>query len=892
MGRFSFALWVSAIAIASSAAVPVVGGDIANKADWPAEPVMVSPVEGVIEAFWNPSLNATARWSGQNGTLSSTWDSCRFTLNEEGLHDSARISRRYQLDIGDYQRIRVRLRTGEGVRTTVLASVDGAEVLVAEELARGNDAFEIAGPIAGKKLTGLTLKFTCERKTTLSPAENSTHGVQGSPCAIILRWILLEKDGVAWTPPEEPFAGMIAQGPVGRFEPGLGLLFGREGLQQMRDIVASDAFAASWETDAAYAQREFPVEPASLLRPYSLYAPSRYGRDADENYETAHDGIILALAGLLERNEDYLRQAARHAIVLARIGEWSEGFVDRMPGYPWYHSGFAPNIATIKAALLLDWTWHYLTPEGRHLIRDAIARKGLPHLEMARDAMTNQGVRFGKGMILGKMAAADSPDDPEVREYVQDCLSRINRKVEDCVRPDGTFSESMNYYGKGTMACLPVIYQAASRCLGRPIRELASPRMLPAMHYVLTADRRLNAAMAAFCAGPLEDKAFACQCMPTRLLCDFLGKNESAGTHEGNRIEYVFFGLAPLWAAQALGTIPPAPQDPPLPAFKVFPDGGEVYGGSRNPAAPRFHFESGLWDGHGHSWFHKNSVTLDARGERLLIKRFHLAYSDARSRYTMSTKLYNTFAPSGRDQDASGTPGKGARLLVAEDLGPLAVVESDDATAWKSGVERAVRRVLFIRPNVMIVQDDALFTASEPGVQSWNSFQPWERVGGRACQSRAAASTVRLTALSPQPLKLTSGEDSVSREAAGEAPVYRAAFSTNPGRQHHILTIIEAIGPDAADRAAVHIRKAGSAIEVRPTPRLAVQVLPANSDSAAHSLDGFASDGSILFVVRTDSEVTLAGTLGATWLETPNGRIEGKGFLTWPRRVRKELSPP
>jgi hypothetical protein len=29
-------------------------------------------------------------------------------------------------------------------------------------------------------------------------------------------------------------------------------------------------------------------------------------------------------------------------------------------------------------SLLLDWTWHYLTPEGRKLIREAIAKKGAP----------------------------------------------------------------------------------------------------------------------------------------------------------------------------------------------------------------------------------------------------------------------------------------------------------------------------------------------------------------------------------------------------------------------------------------------------------------------------------------------------------------------------------
>ena len=32
---------------------------------WPSAPIAVSPVEGVIEGFWNPSLKATTRWKGE-----------------------------------------------------------------------------------------------------------------------------------------------------------------------------------------------------------------------------------------------------------------------------------------------------------------------------------------------------------------------------------------------------------------------------------------------------------------------------------------------------------------------------------------------------------------------------------------------------------------------------------------------------------------------------------------------------------------------------------------------------------------------------------------------------------------------------------------------------------
>jgi hypothetical protein len=97
-----------------------------------------------------------------------------------------------------------------------------------------------------------------------------------------------------------------------------------------------------------------------MIHRYSLYAPSQYGRVAEEDIDITNDGLILALVGLVTQNEDYMRQAARHTMLLTHMEEWSEGFVDRFSADPWYHAGFGPNTATIRASLLLDWTWHWL----------------------------------------------------------------------------------------------------------------------------------------------------------------------------------------------------------------------------------------------------------------------------------------------------------------------------------------------------------------------------------------------------------------------------------------------------------------------------------------------------------------------------------------------------
>ena len=832
---------------------------------WPSEPIAVSPVEGVIESFWDRRLGAIKRWRASDGALSRTWDSTWFEPKVGKTSSGGEITRPYEIDLQGYRRLRVRLRPGAGVRTIVRAEVDGVTRTVVEKRAENNDALEIVGPLHGKRLTRVTLRFEADDPV---------------PRRIQLRWILLERDGAAWKAPVDPFAEMVVSDDVGRCEPGLGLLFGIEELRRMRQVVESEPFRAVWQADRRYAARQFTVDPATLIRPYSFYIPTRYGRDADDRYETVDDGVMLALVGMITGNEAYLRQAARHAIVLAHIDHWAEGFVDRLPGHPWYHSGFAPNVATIKASLLLDWTWHHLTPKGRSFIREAIARKGLPYLDRAKDAMANQGVRFAKGLILGRMAVAESLEDPQIRAHVRASIERMNRKLDAIIGSDGTFSEGMGY-GKGTMASTPISYVAAARCLGVPTRDLVTPRMLPAMRFLLEAERELDPVMASFCAGPLGDATFAAQCAPVGLIHDYTGFDYPTTRYEGNRPEYVYFGLPLAWAP----SFQAKPQPVRLPKFSVYPRGGWVFAGSEDPREPRLGFESGLWDGQGHAWHHKHALTLDGWGERLLVTRHILPYSDARSEHTMKTTLYNTFAPSGRDQDASGAKGRGAKLIGAEDLGPVCVIESDNASAWRRGVKRAVRRVLFFRPRVLVVCDDVELESAESGVQSWNGFSPWLRTGPKTYEAGAGAAKVRLTAVAPESVETTVGPASVSREHTdsgwGESPVFRAAFTTPEASTHHLVTMIEALAPDEQPRQVVRVRKAAGVVEIRDGETIATILL---RDSDVATLLDCSTDGRLLFVVHRGGVLVTAGAFDATWIQTPEKRLTGAGFLHWSAR--------
>ena len=79
----------------------------------------------------------------------------------------------------------------------------------------------------------------------------------------------------------------------------------------------------------------------------------------------------------------------------------------------------------------------------------------------------------------------------------------------------------------------------------------------------------------------------------------------------------------------------------------------------------------------------------------------------------------------------------------------------------------------------------------------------------------------------------------------------------------------------------VRARETDQMIEIHSAGRV-VQILTAHDEPTVGPLSGFASDGRFLFTVREKGEITHAGTFGASWLQTPEGSIKGKGFLRWP----------
>ncbi len=869
--RFLSLFWFlsTAIPFISIAAIQ----DLSDPA-WPASPVPINTTEAVIEAFWAPKIKAEKRWNltplsdiekpAPLPTFNRRWDCVEIKWDTTQSIKGTRIERTFDLPLLDYERLVLRLNLSPDCLASLSAKIDGQWQHLETPTPGAFSAIEVVQGISGVTLQGVRIDVSSTKPGTQTAR---------------LRWLMLQKPGVPWTPPSIDFTKFVTPA-LASPQPGLELLFDHTELERMRNLYLSSIFDDVRAADTELAQSRMSIAPLSNLRPYLLYGRESI-RLRDQQYHRDVDGLLLAIHGLLNQDEAALIQAAKHAIVLAHMDHWADGFMDRFPGSTWTHSGFAPNVGTIIASLLLDWCWDVLSPAGRELIREAIRTKGLPYLESQKLAMANQGVRFHKGLILGKIAC-NVLNDPKLKDVIAADLARMNRQLSPLIRTDGTFAEELGY-GLSTLASTLVTYQAAAKYLEKPLIDVVNPRILNGLNFALLQQHTLSAPLAAFAAGPLQEQRMVSLCAPSSIL-------DASGF--SNR-EMTVFGLDWLWAPH----FPAKRVSPILPRFSVHSDGGWVFAGSAQSEVPRLGFESGFWDEEGHNYKRKNALTLDADGETLLLTRHHVAYADKRHPLTSATTAFNTFAPGGRNQEPvlakaslnqSLLPGfktttpRGADLLTATDLGHTVVLESDAATAWSHNVTQCQRRVLFLRPGVILIEDTALLETPETGVQTWNSLFPWEKTGPSRAFITTAKSVLELQVITPLAQPVFTKENSVHRirKPAAIVPVHATTVTLPANTKHRVITLlthhpiegsppsIKIIGNDSTSPTSLQVQQDNITWTIYFSSQELIQI------------DGLQTDGSWGFITSESGNPSECGVFSATQLTWHDQEIQGNGFLS------------
>lgn len=616
---------------------------------------------------------------------------------------------RIEADLVGCRALSIRAQAAAADRVTLRAEVDGAWVTVCHEQPGVDNYGEFAGPVDGRRLTGLEVVFDA----TVPGVE--THSVM---------WVMLVKAGTP-TPlpkPDPAWPGLLRPDAAGEPEPLLGLLFDRAALTDIRQFVRTPQICAQWQAAVRQAEACMAVVPEDTAHPIIPYATSHYGRPGTPEKAPFADAENLAFVGLVEERPDLLRQAARWALTWSRCERWVQFGCECLRGIPMSHGRFAQSSATITVARILDWCGSVLTPAGQAELARAIHDLGLVDIDGIMHPGSyvwgmNQGIVFEAGRFTGALAVR--------RWYPEEFARRLAdaRKMRDvCLNAsfleDGSGTEGPAYWNYTMLLAVPLI-QALARASGQALVAETPPVIAEsaawAWHnlrtdsavprFITHADggyeRAIAPTVAAFLAGPLARREW----------------ETVARAQLAERAEPLFLALMqPLLARQPAPTVKP----PPL---KLFPAAGQV---DIRPLpgtdGMRIYFFSGTRQGHCHD--DKNSFLLEAYGTALLLDRATTVYTHPAITVCKSTEAHNTVCPDGQSQNVPDRQG-GAILRRAEERDGVVHLESDATGCWPGLATRVLRRLTHRRPGLLLVEDDAEWVKPVQTWQCWQAPAPW-----------------------------------------------------------------------------------------------------------------------------------------------------------------------
>ncbi|MCC5833166.1 MAG: hypothetical protein JJU20_00390 [Opitutales bacterium] len=837
---------------------------------WPAFPQMVSPGEGIIEAFWAPNALAQNRWEivesegVEQARFERFWDrvELQWTATEAG---KVRMQRPYELFVGDFSEAVLRVMQPEGTRLSYGLSFEEGEVYQSSEVVldrtprESRPHIEHAMPIKGKQLNQAWIDVTVD---------------EPGDYVLTLRWLMLRRPDVGLVVDHPDYERYIQRPDNPDYLPGLGLILSGEDIKALRKMVAAEPYADLLQKDLTrfgeWLGLDFDPQPPA----YFTYSNSRYGRLANEAFKSnrADNGLLEGLLGQLKKDPELMERAAHKLIRLAAIPDWEEGFTVNNSFVDWHHSGFSYNFVTLFSALLLDWCWDWLTPDGRQFVAEAIRVKGLEPLERFRFQYANQGTRFHKGLLLGKLALSKGGlGAPLSHTQVLAEIDSLNKGFLPQMNEDGTFIEGVSY-GAGTAISTLLTYYAAARATGVDIRDLVPERLIRSAHFNVAYTGEMLPMWAAFLAGPMKEDSFSAYYYPTPLF-------DHAETI--NLPETWFFGLHWIWMdgkayADAYRQKEGVPDDE---LFQFFPDGGWIISRSDLPDRGfNLKVESGFWRQGGHTYPTKGQFELSWGEENFFLTKEPTGYGDSQQ---IQSRDYNLFTPSGRNQDALLKEGRGAETLLARSVNGIDFIEMDFASAWLEGVQKGIRRMVYIRPNIILIDDQFQLSQQAGGIQHWNSRYPFQKLAEGSFKSTGESAAIKVSVLSAGESYETeyrrSDRDHIDRIRneyrqliSSLAPVYELDVQTPESLEHRIQTLITGQG----DKERMpEIRQVDQGIvELKGNDGRRVFILLNGKDSAGKF--GLQTDGNLALVIHREGRPESAYAFNASYLSLGDRRVE------------------
>lgn len=408
----------------------------------------INIAEAVIEPFWDPQLSGLKKWrvesaEGCGARVRQNWCWSEFEWARKPVSGTVlRMTRECNINCSNYDTLLVSVMAPQGAVVRVSADTD-----------KGKTEFTAPPALSLKKELEMPLKGAhCLNRLTLEVEA----GAPG-PAAGWFNWI-----GLRNTPMLEQYLAqdqrfdadwegyLKPESYEPKYEPVYGLLINADELVRLRKRHAEYLARHGTTPFLKEAQLARRLAPEKLIGDFvNFWGDTRYNRERDHGKYILTNGMNAVIAGLLSKDKELLRLAARYCMSLAMCRYWDDGMICHFPGSAFDHRCFVQSLCAYETALILDLAGEWFTDLGRELVMRRIAEEGLACINYNTWRWEyifhcNQMAWFTPGRMLGYLLLERSR--PRVKPYIEIARKNLLECLNNMILPDGGCVEGPSYF--------------------------------------------------------------------------------------------------------------------------------------------------------------------------------------------------------------------------------------------------------------------------------------------------------------------------------------------------------------------------------------------------------------------------------------------------------------
>ena len=412
--------------------------------------IPINSAEAVIEPFFDPTLNGIKEWKIFDGSkhglkIKQTWAYVGVEWSRRPI-DGVVLSmyRDFSLDVSKYDKLIVCAAFPENCEINIKINTDRGEIYYKKRLKESI-----------KKEHSIDLKKSKKLKKILIQVKTDDE----KPSMGWFNWIGLQNSKILsfhldeWKNIDTTWDGYLR---TDKFEPSFkpkyGLIVDSNEIEKIRII--HNEYLKKYGTTPILENIKLIKNktPEKFINEYVVRDENRFNREREVGkLLTSRDGygLQLAIAGILTKDENLMRLAARYALSIAYSPNWEESFWANLPGSIWNHRAFTHSMYSFECALILDLCGEYFTWLGREFIMRRIAEEGLATINWISWKYEyiyhmNQLGWFSHGRLAGSTML--EKEWPRAKWMTEQGYKDIYESVQNVILPDGGYVEGPTYF--------------------------------------------------------------------------------------------------------------------------------------------------------------------------------------------------------------------------------------------------------------------------------------------------------------------------------------------------------------------------------------------------------------------------------------------------------------